>query len=69
MERTRAEGWKGFKRTWSSEDITNIEHVLKKVMINADSIQGLDDTLTKQEKAWTANFAMQAFFWGCYRDN
>jgi hypothetical protein len=61
--------WKDFKKTWSQEDITNIESVLKKIKTNTISAPELKCELTKQEKAWAANFAVQAFLWGCCKAN
>ena len=61
--------WKDFKKTWSHEDITNIENVLKKVKANADNTPDLKNRLTKQEKAWATNFVVQAFLWGCCKAN
>jgi hypothetical protein len=61
--------WEDFKRTWSQEDLSNLESVLKKAKANADCGSELKDQLTKQEKAWTANFVVQAFLWGCCKEN
>lgn len=67
--RYEAKEWEDFKRTWSQEDITHIESFLDKVKVNADSTPELKCELTKQEKAWAANFAVQAFLWGCCKPN
>lgn len=57
--------WDDFKRTWSQEDITNLENVLKKAKANTDSTPELKCQLTKQEQLWATNFVVQAFLWGC----
>ena len=53
-----------FKKRFSQEDKANLENILKKVRINADTGANLNTTLTKQEQTWTTNFVWQAFLWG-----
>jgi hypothetical protein len=53
-----------FKRRFTQEDKANLESILKKVSINADTGVNLNTTLTKQEQTWTTNFVWQAILWG-----
>jgi hypothetical protein len=53
-----------FKKRFSQEDKANLESILKKVSINADTGVNLNTTLTKQEQTWATNFIWQAFLWG-----
>jgi len=59
-----ADRWGEFKKLLSQEDKVNMESILKKARINADTRVDLNTTLTKQEKTWTTNFAWRAILWG-----
>lgn len=65
--RLKAREWENFKKTWSQEDISNLERILKKVKMDENHIPDFKDPLTEQEKSWAANFAVQAYLWGCCR--
>ena len=58
--------WKNFKKIWFEEDKANLESILKKVKINVDNRIDLNNSLTKQEMAWTTGFAVRAVLWDFY---
>ena len=58
--------WKNFKKIWFEEDKANLESILKKVKINVDNRIDLNNSLTKQEMAWTTGFAVRAVLWEFY---
>jgi hypothetical protein len=43
-----------------------LESILKKVKINVDGEMDLNNSLTKQEMAWTTGFAVRAVLWEFY---
>ena len=58
--------WKNFKKIWFEEDKANLESILKKVKVNVDNGIDSNNSLTKQEKAWTTGFAVRAVLWEFY---
>jgi hypothetical protein len=58
--------WKNFKKIWFEEDKANLESILKKVKVNVDNGIDLNNSLTKQEMAWTTGFAVRAVLWEFY---
>lgn len=59
-----ADRLKEFVKQLSPEDKHCMKSVLDKSRITAEMRIDLKDTITKQEKIWTANFAWRAFLWG-----
>ena len=62
----RSDRWNNFKKIWFEEDNANLESILKKVKINVDGEMDLNNSLTKQETAWTTGFAVRAVLWKFY---
>jgi hypothetical protein len=62
----RSDRWNNFKKIWFEEDNANLESILKKVKINVDGEMDLNNSLTKQETAWTTGFAVRAVLWEFY---
>ena len=58
--------WKNFKKIWFEEDKANLESILKKVKVNVENGIDLNNSLTKQEMAWTTGFAVRAVLWEFY---
>jgi len=48
--------WDEFGGLWSQEDRTNLNGLMKRFTIDADGKKILTSPLTRQEKAWAANF-------------
>ncbi len=48
--------WDEFGGLWSQEDRTNLNGLMKRITIDADGKKILTSPLTRQEKAWAANF-------------
>lgn len=58
--------WINFEKICFEEDNANLESILKKVKINVDGKMDLNNSLTKQEMAWTTGFAVRAVLWEFY---
>jgi hypothetical protein len=48
--------WDEFDGLWSQEDRINLIGLLKRISIDAEGKKILTSPLTRQEKAWAANF-------------
>jgi hypothetical protein len=48
--------WDEFGGLWSQEDRTNLNCLRNRITIDAEGKKNLTSPLTRQEKAWAANF-------------